>query len=100
MSFCQVRFRQVRFRQMRGSKNGLCMAGTRAEQRRARRRCEAESGCVTQRLRTFEEVEALWDEAIRPRLKAFKTMQDLFPGQEPLPEGSVWHANWRVPDRG
>jgi hypothetical protein len=26
-------------------------------------------------------------------------MQDLWTGQEPVPEDSVWHANWRVPER-
>ncbi len=53
-----------------------------------------------QRLRTFEDVEAVWEEAVRPRLKEFQTMQELFPGQQPPPEGSRWHANWRVSDRG
>jgi len=27
-------------------------------------------------------------------------MQDLWQGQEPVPEDSVWYANWRVPERG
>lgn len=53
-----------------------------------------------QRLRTFEDVEAIWEEAVRPRLKEFRTMQDLFLGQQPPSEGSRWYANWRVPDRG
>ncbi len=54
----------------------------------------------TERLRTFEDVEVVWEEVVRPRLKEFKTMQDLFSGQQPLPKSSRWHANWRVPDRG
>lgn len=52
-----------------------------------------------QRLRTFEEVEALWDSVVRSRVKGFKSMQPLFPNQEPVPPDSVWHANSRVPDR-
>jgi creatinine amidohydrolase len=48
-------------------------------------------------LRTFEQVEQLWDELVRPIIGNFQTMQDQWPGQEPVPEGSVWHGNWRVP---
>ena len=44
----------------------------------------------TKRLRTFQEVEALWAEVIAPRLSAFKTMQIW--GEEP-PPSSRWHAN-------
>ncbi len=51
------------------------------------------------RLRTFEQVEALWDSVIRPGLQGFRSMQDLWQGQEPVPADSVWHDNWRVPDR-
>ena len=51
------------------------------------------------RLRTFEQVEVLWDTVVRPALKGFRSMQDLWQGQEPVPEDSVWHDNWRVPDR-
>ena len=52
------------------------------------------------RLRTYEDVEALWETIVRPRLKEFRTMQPLWAGQEPVPEGSMWFANWKVPDRG
>jgi creatinine amidohydrolase len=48
------------------------------------------------RLQTFADVEQLWATVIEPRLPEFRTMQDLWDGQEPVPEGSVWHANWRV----
>ncbi|MGD9518004.1 MAG: creatininase family protein [Armatimonadota bacterium] len=51
------------------------------------------------RLRTFEDVEVLWDTVVRPAVKNFRSMQDLWVGQEPPPPNSVWHANWRVPDR-
>lgn len=51
------------------------------------------------RMRTFEEVERFWDEVIRPRFKDFKTMQQNWRGDAEIPESSVWHANWRIPDR-
>jgi len=51
-------------------------------------------------LRTFEDVEVLWETVVRPHLKGFRTMQALWEGQEPVSEASVWHANWAVPDRG
>jgi len=51
------------------------------------------------RLLTFEQVETLWDQAIRPVVKDFASMQQLGPGQDPVPESSVWHANWRILDR-
>ena len=54
----------------------------------------------THKLRTFEDVEVLWDTVVRPALKEFRTMQESWQGQEAVPEGSVWHANWRVPERG
>jgi len=52
-----------------------------------------------QRLRTYAQVEALWDEVIAPVLKEFASMHDLWAGQEAPPEGSMWRENWRVPDR-
>jgi creatinine amidohydrolase len=52
------------------------------------------------RLRTFEQVEQLWDTLIRPELKRFRSMQELPDGQPPPTESSVWHINWRVPERG
>ena len=51
-------------------------------------------------LRTFEDVEALWESAVRPRLRELRTMQDQWSTEPPPPPGSVWHANWRIPDRG
>lgn len=51
-------------------------------------------------LLTFEDVEVLWETVVRPRLKEFESMQDLWTNQQPVPEGSIWHRNWRVPDRG
>jgi creatinine amidohydrolase/Fe(II)-dependent formamide hydrolase-like protein len=52
------------------------------------------------KLCTYEDVEKVWESVIKPVLKTFHTMQDLDEGQEPVPEDSIWHANWRVPDRG
>lgn len=54
----------------------------------------------THRLRTYEQVEQLWDGVVKPALKDFQSMQNLWAGQQPVPEDSVWHANWCVPDRG
>jgi creatinine amidohydrolase len=51
-------------------------------------------------LRTFEDVEVLWESVIRPHLKEFRTMQPLWEGQEPVSPDSVWYENWPVPDRG
>jgi creatinine amidohydrolase/Fe(II)-dependent formamide hydrolase-like protein len=49
-------------------------------------------------LRTFQDVEQLWNEVVRPVLKQFRTMQDVWEGQESVPPDSVWYANWRVPE--
>jgi creatinine amidohydrolase len=56
----------------------------------------------TARLRTFEQVEVLWDEVIRPHLKDFESMQLSWDGspEQQVPEQSPWYANWRVPPRG
>jgi creatinine amidohydrolase len=53
-------------------------------------------------LRTFEDVEVLWERVVRPALPTFRTMQD---DPDPalgrtLAPDSVWRANWRVPARG
>jgi creatinine amidohydrolase len=59
--------------------------------------CEAEQPRHT--LRTFEQVEQLWETLIRPELQNFRSMQPLQDGQLPPAEGSVWHVNWHVPDQ-
>jgi creatinine amidohydrolase/Fe(II)-dependent formamide hydrolase-like protein len=53
-------------------------------------------------LRTFDQVEQLWDDVVRPKLKEFRTMQTLWgwPGEEAPAEDSVWYPNWQVPERG
>lgn len=53
----------------------------------------------THRLRTFEDVERLWDEVVRPHFRELRSMQDYWGEPEEVPANSVWHANWRVPDR-
>lgn len=52
------------------------------------------------RLRTFQDVERLWEDVVRPALKDFETMKDAWSEDAQLPEDSVWHANWHVPDAG
>jgi creatinine amidohydrolase len=48
---------------------------------------------------SFEDVERIWEEVVRPKLPEFETMKERWGDQEP-PEGSRWRANWRVPERG
>jgi creatinine amidohydrolase/Fe(II)-dependent formamide hydrolase-like protein len=52
-----------------------------------------------QRLRTYAQVEEMWDGVVAPVLKEFESMQDLWSGQEPPPENSAWRGNWSVPRR-
>ena len=51
-------------------------------------------------LRTYVDVERLWQDEIESQIKMFASMQDLSPGQMPVPEDSVWYPNWRVPEIG
>lgn len=51
-------------------------------------------------LRTFGQVERIWNDVVFPEIGHFATMQDIWPGQEAVPEDSVWFENWRVPDIG
>jgi creatinine amidohydrolase len=53
----------------------------------------------SQRLRTFEDVEVLWETVVRPELHRFRTMQPGWGTQGPPPD-SIWAANAAVPDRG
>jgi creatinine amidohydrolase len=52
-----------------------------------------------QRLRTFEDVERLWEAVVRPALKEFHTMQETNEHSQEPPADSVWHTNWHIPDR-
>ncbi|NIM94051.1 MAG: creatininase family protein [Anaerolineales bacterium] len=49
------------------------------------------------RLRTFEQVESLWNTVVLPVLNDFKSMQELWSDQDTPSEDSVWYANWKVP---
>jgi len=51
-----------------------------------------------QRLRTFKEVERIWHDAVRPRLRAFMTMQHQWGEGPTVPEDSVWFENSHIPD--
>lgn len=58
-----------------------------------------ESEKPTQKLRTFDQVEHIWETVIRPELPNFRTMQTAWSDGTTLLENSVWYANWKVPDR-
>ena len=48
---------------------------------------------------TFDDVERVWESVVRTALPEFKTMVSSREGYPPVPEDSVWFANWGVPDR-
>jgi creatinine amidohydrolase/Fe(II)-dependent formamide hydrolase-like protein len=48
---------------------------------------------------TFEDVERIWEDEIRPRLPEFETMKSLWGQAEAPPESSRWRANWPMPKR-
>ena len=45
---------------------------------------------------TFDDVEGIWEDDIRPKLNDFASIQN--PEQAP-PADSRWYPNWRVPER-
>lgn len=45
------------------------------------------------RLRTFDDVERLWADVVRPNLPTFKTKQNTWGDCDDLPEKSVWREN-------
>ena len=47
-------------------------------------------------LLTFDDVEHLWADIVRPVLPEFKTMQPSWNDGESLPESSVWYRNWKT----
>jgi creatinine amidohydrolase len=51
----------------------------------------------SQRLRTFAQVEELWETVVRPELPRFKTMEQCPADRVPPAPDSVWRANWEVP---
>jgi hypothetical protein len=46
---------------------------------------------------TFDDVERIWEEEVRPRLREFETMKRVWGEQEALAETTRWRANWAVP---
>jgi len=58
---------------------------------------EYEKAKPEHRLRTFRQVEDLWRSTVQPRLKEFRSMQPKWT-DDTLPQDSVWHENWEVPD--
>ncbi len=51
-----------------------------------------------ERLRTFADVERLWSEIVEPALPSFRTLQASWSEGDPLPTGSCWFANSRIPE--
>lgn len=51
------------------------------------------------RLRTFEEVEDLWETVVRPRFREFQTMQYSWGDRGAVPADSPWARNAAIPDR-
>ncbi|MBK36550.1 MAG: hypothetical protein CME26_13610 [Gemmatimonadetes bacterium] len=47
-------------------------------------------------LTTFDAVEELWADIVRPALSAFKTMQPTWNDGEPVPLDSMWFENWKT----
>lgn len=43
---------------------------------------------------TYDDIEGIWEDEIRPRLPDFASMQS---GDKAPPEGSRWRANWPIP---
>jgi hypothetical protein len=49
-------------------------------------------------LRTFGDVERLWEATVRDALKGFRTMQQVWPDRPPVSKDSVWHPNSIIPE--
>jgi hypothetical protein len=49
---------------------------------------------------TFDDVERIWEEVVRPKLPEFETMKPVWGGQQAPAETSRWRANWSMPERG
>jgi hypothetical protein len=47
---------------------------------------------------SFEDVERICDEVVRPKLPEFVTMKPRWGNEDPR-EGSRWRINWQVPER-
>jgi creatinine amidohydrolase len=47
-------------------------------------------------LRTFDDVEKLWQTVVQPLLKDFISMQAVWEQDPPPPSDSVWRENWKI----
>ena len=50
------------------------------------------------RLHTFEDVETLWEDVVKPHLGEFETMKSGWTEDASLDPESVWYANWKIPE--
>ncbi|HRU24683.1 MAG TPA: creatininase family protein [Candidatus Latescibacteria bacterium] len=60
---------------------------------------EYEKSRPSHTLRTFEDVERLWEGVVRPHVPEFRSMQLCWKEHQEVPGDSVWYANWKVPER-
>ncbi|NOZ19489.1 MAG: creatininase family protein [Planctomycetes bacterium] len=49
---------------------------------------------------TFEGIDRIWDEEVKPRMKDFEICQPLFGDVRPPAENSRWRPHWDIPVRG
>lgn len=49
------------------------------------------------KLKTFEDVEVLWRDVVKPHLNEFWTMKDGWNDLHEVRHDSRWYANWRIP---
>ncbi len=50
------------------------------------------------RLHTFEDVETLWEDVVKPHLGEFETMKSGWTEDASLDPESIWYANWKIPE--
>lgn len=60
---------------------------------------EYEKSRPSHTLRTFEDVERLWEGVVRPHVPDFRSMQLCWKEHQEVPLDSVWYSNWKVPER-
>ncbi|MCC6729981.1 MAG: creatininase family protein [Chthonomonadales bacterium] len=60
---------------------------------------EYERAAPERRLSTFDDVERVWEEVVRPAVPGFRSMRQSWREEDTVPPESRWHANWRVPER-
>lgn len=60
---------------------------------------EYEKSRPSHTLRTFEDVERLWEGVVRPHVPEFRSMQLCWKEHQEVPGDSMWYSNWKVPER-